>query len=251
MNELSIKGRTELLPYREVNERKVFAYADIAEGLQVEPSIVRRQYARNAEAWNPDETGVSQIDAPSGTQEIRWFTARGAMRFCRYVKSGRSDALFNHLLDLWEAERSGVAIKRDPISEIDRFAAMMSQVVPAINDRLILVENAQKALDPHKLVSDSATAVIAHQKVMGELRGQLKTLVNLVVSSAKKRPPEDLIAKAWNHHAKVYPLIHSQVGVGALSDYATVEQANHGIELARHMLAHLGAKIPSQLRLVG
>ena len=164
MNELVIKGRTELLPYRELNERKVFAYADIAEGLQVDPAIVRRQYTRNAEAWSPDETGVGHFDTPSGAQEIRWFTARGAMRFCRYVKSGRSDALFNHLLDLWESERASATPA--PISSADMAKTLqafmqaslartieINQELNTIDTRINAVEERQKQVDPQEIES--------------------------------------------------------------------------------------------------
>lgn len=161
MDELPIIKKTEMLTVRQVNDRQVFTYQDLAGGFQVEPSVVRRQFARHSEAWSPDETGVSQIDTPSGSQDVRWFTARGAMRFCRYIKSGRSDALYNHLLDLWEAERNDIA-PRDPLSELNRFAGMMNQVIPAISgrvaeigtavevqaNRLAVVEQRQKDTDP-------------------------------------------------------------------------------------------------------
>jgi hypothetical protein len=108
MNELPILKTTEMLTVRQSEGRQVFTYQDLAEGFAVSPVRLRNQYSRNIDAWSADETDVYQNGTPSGTQETRYFTARGAMRFCRYIKSGRSDELYNHLLDLWEQERGAV-----------------------------------------------------------------------------------------------------------------------------------------------
>lgn len=247
MNELTIKGRTELLPYRELNERKVFTYADLAEGLQVDQARVRNQFSRNASAWDADETGVYQIGTGA---ETRWFTARGAMRFCRYVKSGRSDALFNHLLDLWESERSGSLAPRDPITEIDRFAAMMTQLVPAINQRLIAVENATKDLDPAKLAEDAAEIAAQRKRELEEMRGDLHKLVHMIVRRAKSLPEEDSMAKSWSHPSKVWPPVHRHVGVSRLDAYTHADQFEKAIQFARNTLRLLGEEPPVQLRLV-
>jgi hypothetical protein len=159
MNELPILKTTEMLTVRQSEGRQVFTYQDLAEGFAVSPVRLRNQYSRNIEAWSADETDVYQNGTPSGTQETRYFTARGAMRFCRYIKSGRSDALYNHLLDLWEQERGAVAaLPRDPINEIDRAAQLIGQLagvtaarLEAVDTRLTAIEVQQKLIDPRAI----------------------------------------------------------------------------------------------------
>lgn len=164
MTNFPVLKQTDLLTVRTMDGRQVFTYQDLAEGFQVEAARIRQAFSRNADAWDQGETGVYHFDTPSGTQEVRWFTARGAMRFCRHVKSGRSDALYNHLLDLWEAERQPRA-DRDPLSEVDRVAGMMGQMLPAlaghlttlateqaaIRERVEAVEARQAATDPREI----------------------------------------------------------------------------------------------------
>jgi hypothetical protein len=104
--ELPIARTTELITVRSADGREVFTFKDMAAGLQAREGTVRQAFSANSDKWESGETGVSEILTPSGTQEVRWFTARGAMRFCRHVKSGRSDALFTHLLDIWDAQRA-------------------------------------------------------------------------------------------------------------------------------------------------
>lgn len=69
--------------------------------------------------------------------------------------------------------------------------------------------------------------------------------------NAVKLSDDSHLPKGWNTYSRVYSKVHAHVGVGCLADYATVEQANAGIGLLREMLQAMGAKIPSQLRLVG
>ena len=104
--ELPILKTTSMITVRDLSGRPVYTYQDVAQAMSVEVARPRQQFSRNADNWLEGETGVYQIDTASGSQAVRWFTARGAMRFCRFVKSERADALYNHLLDLWEAERT-------------------------------------------------------------------------------------------------------------------------------------------------
>jgi hypothetical protein len=60
MNELNVVGSTGMLPYREYEGSKVFTFQDIADGLEVGASAIRRQFNRNLEAWNPVSSQNSQ-----------------------------------------------------------------------------------------------------------------------------------------------------------------------------------------------
>jgi len=159
--ELLVVRHSGLINIREVNGQPVHLYADIAEALQVDSDRVRRAYARNAEGWNPGETGVCHFDSPSGIQESRWFSHRGAMRFCRFIKSGRADVLFNHLLDLWESHRGNA---QGQVAD-ERIAVYLDQIVPAVagrineisarvethSERLAAVEERQAITDPREI----------------------------------------------------------------------------------------------------
>ena len=139
---IPIKRRTEMLPVRELGGREVFTYSDLAEGLQVDPSVIRKQFSRNKDAWLEGEAGVCRFVTASGTQEARWFSARGAMRFCRHVKSGRSDQLFDHLLDLWEAERAGRLAALPPNTE--QVIALLTSPAGVMASRVITLDSNRK-----------------------------------------------------------------------------------------------------------
>jgi hypothetical protein len=222
--ELPVLRITEMLTVRNLGGRQVFTYQDLAGGFQVDQARIRNQYRRNAEAWEQDETGVYQNGTPSGSQELRWFTARGAMRFCRYVKSGRSDQLFNHLLDLWEAER---AVPVAPPSEVDKLTIALQGFLPqlagqvrevevrqeVIAERVTAVEERVKATDPR--------AIERRMAYLEKIKGQL------VAATAGKPQP---VA-----HPAYWRELKGLIGINSFTNRAalTVEDMDKCVAYAR------------------
>lgn len=183
-NELPVLRKTDMITVRNAGGRQAFTYQDMADALQVTEKHLRDRFSRNKDAWkdavnygtpsDEAETFTVDLDTPGGVQQIRIFTPRGAMRFCRYVKSGRSDQLFNHLLDLWEAEKGmKQAPVRNAISEIDRMAGMMNQMIPVITGR----------------ISEISTKAI-----------ELEDRVNAVEATQKNLDPREIEVRMWNLH---------------------------------------------------
>jgi hypothetical protein len=222
--ELPVLRITEMLTVRNLGGRQAFLYQDLAKGFEVEPARVRQAYQRNAPLWDTEETGVYQFDTPSGVQEVRWFTARGAMRFCRYVKSGRSDQLFNHLLDLWEAERAAPVAAT---SEVDKLAATLNGYLPqlagqvrqvevrqeVIAERVTAVEERVKATDPR--------AIERRMAYLEKIKGQLV--------AATKGQPQPVAHPAYWRELKAIIGINSFTNRAAL----TVEDMDKCVAYAR------------------
>ena len=263
--QLPVLRDTGLIRVREAEGRQVFTYADIAEGLQVGPSVVRNLFNRHQDAWESVETGVSRIETPSGIQDVRWFTARGAMRFCRRAKSPRADALFNHLLDLRDAECVKSAAACDPLVEVNRLAGLVNQILPALagsvrevtarqdehGDRLAVVEAAQADLDPAAIALQAADIESGRRRVLGELRGSLRNLVDTIVAQAKVLPDEDFEGVSWRSYPRVWRAVHRHVGVSRLDDYVEVDQYSRGIAFAQRLLRALGVDPLAQLSAPG
>lgn len=166
-NDLPIIATTEMITVRKLDDRQVFTYQDLARALSVDVTRPKQAFSRHKSAWALDETGEYQIDTPSGTQTVRWFTARGAMRFCRYVKSGRSDALYNHLLDLWERERAPVAaVPVAPTPAIDGPPAWMAPFLAALTQNLTVLTGKSTEIE----AIASGAAVKAEQAVAAASR---------------------------------------------------------------------------------
>ena len=263
--QLPVLRDTGLIRVREAEGRQVFTYADIAEGLQVGPSVVRNLFNRHQDAWEPVETGVSRIETPSGIQDVRWFTARGAMRFCRRAKSPRADALFNHLLDLRDAECVKSAAACDPLVEVNRLAGLVNQILPALagsvrevtarqdehGDRLAVVEAAQADLDPAAIALQAADIETGRRRVLGELRGSLRNLVDAIVAQTKVLPAGDTEGVSWRSYPRVWRAIHRHVGVSRLDDYVEVDQFTRGIAFAQSLLRALGVDPLAQVSAPG
>lgn len=232
--DLPVVRTTEYLKVREAEGRQVFTYEDLAEGFKVEPARIRQAFSRNSGAWACAETDVYQIDTGAGQREARWFTARGAMRFCRYVKSGRADALYNHLLDLWEAERAaGTApASRDAVTEVDRLAGMMGQFLPAfagkvadMDTRIAKVEEVQRITDPREI----------------ERRMRyLDTCKSLLVFGTKGRPQAVTFAGYWR-------TLKDLIGIASFQNRAalTVPMMDKCVAYAREWCETRGVNPPT------
>jgi len=216
--ELPILKTTEMITVREVSGRQAFTYQDMADALQVDPALIRKQYSRNADSWIQGETDVCLFDTGAGDREIRYFTTRGAMRFCRYVKSGRSDQLFNHLLDLWEEERNETSIApRNTIAELDAaLNAITYKIAPKVvemDTRLSQVEEHCKQTNPLEI-----------ERRMHFLKNTSKVLV----AGTKGKPQPVTYQKFWIE-------LKNLIGINSFTNRAalTVEMMEKCVEYAK------------------
>lgn len=171
-NLVPILRNTGLITVRDANGHQAFTVNDIAEALEIRSEHVRARYSENRESWGQDETFVFSVPTPAGMREVRVFTARGAMRFCRFIKSERSDILFNHLLDLWEAERSGE--KR--LVDSEALAAILGELKD-LRERV----SQPQITDPKVLIAKS---------IADNLAQFAPAVQKIVVTTALALPPE-------------------------------------------------------------
>lgn len=262
MNDLEIAGNTGMLPYRVVNGQKVFVFADIAGALGVGQDAIRRQFSRNAGGWESGETGLGHFASPSGIQETRWFNARGAMRFCRHTKSGNSDALFNHLLDLWERERATPAVPR--MSEVDKLALLLGHELPGIHgrlaaqdDRLLAIEAKQQAIEPERIADQIGGAVaVAKIQIKEELEAEERTVRFLRIHIADltdrtvallSDPYKSMGEAVWKaQRSKEYRRLNGIIKdmFGGRQYIRRVDQANRAIEAIHDRMRILGVTPP-------
>lgn len=239
--ELPILRTTEMLTVRAIAGRQVFTYQDLAEGFQVEPARVRNAFARHSDAWNQGETDVYQFETGAGGRDTRWFTARGAMRFCRYIKSGRSDALYNHLLDLWEKEReASVPAVREPLTEIDKLAATIGQsLVPRIERRLAEVDERQEAIAGRVAQVEERQRVTDPRAI--EVRMHfLDEAKTLLVFGTKGKPQAITFAEFWRTLKKL-------IGINSFTNRAalTVPDMDRCVAYAIEWCETRGVKPPT------
>ncbi len=146
---LPITRHTGMLSARTFDGREVFTYRDIAEGLEVSVDVVKMAFSNHKDQWPGAETGVKGI-YPDDAQAVRWFARRGVMRFCRVIRSGRSDQLFDHLLDLDDVAAAPVPIA-GPQSETDKLARLLSIALPGMQTAIAAVDSkADEALSTAK-----------------------------------------------------------------------------------------------------
>jgi hypothetical protein len=215
-NQMSIVRHSGLINIREHEGRPVHLVADLAEALQVDPARVRQAFKRNIEDWNPGETGVCHFDTPSGLQESRWFSHRGAMRFCRCIKSGRADALFNHLLDLWEGYRGTAQVQ---VAD-DRIAVYLDQIVPAVAGRINEISarvetHAVKQIVDHCVGSEpDQRADLRAWKAWDRNRKENFAMVNRIAKKAAGNRPRNAIRDPRHAHAALSAIYDHMRGLG-------------------------------------
>lgn len=237
--ELPIARTTDLITIRQIEGREVFTYADIAAGLHVTEATARKAYSRNADGWKPEETGVCHLVTASGTQEVRTFTRRGVMRFCRSIKSGLSDQLFDHLLDMEEAVASGQLSPTIALSEVDKLAMTLGVVLPGFRNELAAVG---ARVDQ---AAERLAAVEEHQRVVDpreiETRMfQVKQVARLVVEGTKGHP------KPWTYQ-RYWEAVGKHVKVSSFTNRAalTVPIMDAAVSFARQLAFECGVTPPS------
>lgn len=238
-----------------INDELWFVAKDVCDVLGIKNS--RQAVSRLDE----DEKGVILNDTPGGIQEVAIVSESGA-----YFLIARSDKPVAREFDRWVRKEVLPTIRKTGSysvapavnNDVSALTSSLSEFLPALATKVVTIDQSLTvlservdAINPDKLVSDSTDGVIARLKALGEYRGELHKLKGLIVKQAMTLPADDVEAKSWRQHNKVWRAIHRHVGVGKLDDYVTVEQFERGILFAKNQLRLLGMEPPVQLRLVG
>lgn len=202
-------------------------------------------------AWNgmktighvPEEwRGVESVPTPSGNQAMHVLSEQGV-----YFFAARSDKPKAVSFQKWIAgevlpsirKTGSYSVTREPLTEVDRLASMMTQFLPALSTRLNevnqeMVELRQQveAVNPEAITAQ--WEAIQVKKI--ELRKQLTAMVRHVVTTAKTIPFSDLrypVAQGLDHYSKVWTKVHRHVGVARIDDYVTLDHFEKGLAFAQ------------------
>lgn len=211
----------------------------------------------------PDEwKGVNSVLTPRGEQEMATLTEQGL-----YFFLGRSDKPLALPFQKWIAGEVLPAIRKtggysvvpqpDALVELNRFAGMMNQVIPAVTGRIIeinqeldAIKAAQAALNPNDLAVEAERIRTEREVELGKLRGTLSKLVGMIVDAAQETehlPPNLSFAKRYQG---TWMAIHRSIGLNRIDDYKTTEQYDQAIASARDFLAGVKADGRPAMRLL-
>lgn len=135
--------------------------------------------------------------------------------------------------------------QRDPLNGMVTALTNMNHVVNVITQEIALLQQGQ---DPDALAAQAFEKLNAHQKLLGEKRGELRILATqlakglMQLSEEARLSPQKLYSGIWN-------TVHAEVGVSRIDDYRTVEQFDTAIKCINGLMAKAGIK-PKQLRMM-
>lgn len=268
---IPVQRNTGMIRVRSVDGELVLTFNDIADGLQRPTASIRNAYSANKSQWLDNETRVSEFQTPSGEQMVRLFTVRGAMRFCRHVGGERSDALFNHLLDLFEQERNGqqrtpqsfsseqmiqaiyglmdrLAVKtidaENQVNNVKRQQEQMQSQQAELRRDIDVVKNIVSGIDAKELGRQARQEYKDHERQLSAERNEVHILVDAVVARAKKT--QGPIAANYDNHQKVWRKTHNHVHASKKDDYA-LEDCQSAKEFLRGILRSLGGNPAASL----
>ena len=137
------------------------------------------------------------------------------------------------------------------VNQIKLIAAESSELVAKQQQQIEELKQAVQNIDQEEITAIVHDRFIKGVQDMGAALADLKSLVNLIVRTAKsilEKRPFDKMAYMCSHQQRVWPMVHSaaEPRVHNIDAYMTVEQVQYAIEGAQRILAKLGYDGPHQ-----
>lgn len=262
-NNLPVIRQTEMIAIRQDGEREVVTFEDLGRALDVNPESLRQAFRRNRDQWNGDdttdcnavETWTVTVSSPNGLRDVRVFSFRGAARFARHTKSPRADALYNHMLDLLEAERNGRAVPAvRELSEVDKLAMVLGVKLPEIVNQMAVVEAKVEALAlaaaPERIsetikseIADFSERFMAEQNYIGACKAHVGRCVKHYVERSLQHVALDdtrrpRLAKESFRYA--WDKIRTHAGVNAFAEVRTKGQVERAMDKIDELISLTG-----------
>jgi excisionase family DNA binding protein len=105
----------------EVEGQPVVTARDLARALEYRQEwAIHNLYNRNKESFTEKDVGVINLMTPSGEQQVRYFTKRGALKVCMKSNQPRAVAVQEMLIDLYEAVEGRRLLPVEALQEVQR-----------------------------------------------------------------------------------------------------------------------------------
>lgn len=160
--------------YMEMGGQVWLTAAEVGQALEyADDKAVQRIYSRHADEFTAQMTGVVKLTTPSGKQEARVFSLRGAHLVAMFARTPKAKEFRRWVLDILDREVAHSPIAKQfsdeelcSLSYLWRSSAVMYEACHNIYPLLLAAE--------HKLLPRSASIVTNHARTINRTRDLLR-----------------------------------------------------------------------------